>query len=208
MEESKIKLSPDGKTVYEVYDVDNLVIPEGVTKIDKCAATQRMIVTVEIPDSVEEIGKEAFRICRDLQSVTIGAGVKKMGNEAFAGCNKLKTVTIREGAKVVGADAFTRCEALENISLPSTLTKIGAFAFSRCTALTSIVIPAKVKTLGELAFSGCSALKSVTILSGAVTGETFLMAINNCPVEVVRIPAAFVDKFKETFTADISIETI
>ena len=53
MDESKIKLTPDGKTVYEVYDVDNLVIPEGVTKIDKCAATQRAIVTVEIPDSVE-----------------------------------------------------------------------------------------------------------------------------------------------------------
>ena len=208
MADSKIKLSPDGKTVYEVYDVENLVIPEGVIKIDRCAASQRAIVTVEIPDSVEEIGKEAFRICRSLQSVTIGACVKKMGNEAFAGCDKLKTVIIREGAKVIGADAFTRCEALESISLPSTLTKIGTFAFSRCTALTSIVIPAKVKTLGELAFSGCSALKNVTILSGAVTGETFLMAFKNCPIEIVRIPAAFVDKFKETFTADIPIETI
>ena len=67
--DSKIKLTPDGKTVYEVYDVDNLVIPEGVTKIDRGAATQRMIVTVEIPDSVEEIGKEAFRICQYLQNI-------------------------------------------------------------------------------------------------------------------------------------------
>ena len=207
MANSIIKLSPDSKTLLEVYDVENLVIPEGVTKIDKCAATQRVIVTVEIPDSVEEIGKEAFRICRSLQNVVIGAGVKKMGNEAFARCDNLTKVTIKEGVKVIGASAFERCTVLGTVSLPSTLTKIGDFAFARC-AITAITIPAKVKTLGDCALCNCVALKEVTILSKFVTGEMLQKAVSGSPVEVVCVPAALVDAFKATLTADIHIETI
>ena len=118
--------------------------------------------------------------------------------------NNQNSILYRRPVKIDGKEEASK--ALEKASM-NNYGDVGVSAFEGCTALK--VLEANNKgVIGTSAFSGCSALKSVTILSGAVTGETFLMAINNCPVEVVRIPAAFVDKFKETFTADISIETI
>lgn len=206
MDDSKIKLTPDGKTVYEVYDVDNLVIPEGVTKIDKCAATQRAIVTVEIPDSVEEIGKEAFRICNYLQSVTIGAGVKKMGNEAFANCDNLTKVTIKEGVKTIGTYAFRHCKALTDITLPESLTKIGANAFSGC-SLNFITIPAKVKTICEWAFGG-NPLKSVTFANGSKLTTIEEYAFTDTAIETLVLPkrVKMIDKW--AFTNCKNLKTV
>ena len=195
MDFSKINVSADGKTLCEVYDVDNLVIPEGVTKIEKCAASQRSIVSVEIPDSVEEIGKEAFRICRDLQRVTIGAGVKKMGAEAFAGCGSLNSVTIKEGVKLIGESAFWKDAALEQIALPDSLTKISKAAF-QSTSLTALRIPANVKSIGADAFNvrkkegktGPSVLTTVEFAHGCKLTTIEESAFKDASIETLVLP--------------------
>lgn len=195
MDSSKLNLSADGKTLYEVYDVDNLIIPEGVTKIDKCAASQRSIETIEIPNSVEEIGKEAFRICKSLQTVIIGAGVKKMGAEAFAGCECLNSVTIKEGAKVIGESAFYKDVALEKITLPESLTKIGKAAF-QSTSLAEVRIPANVKTIGADAFNvrklegktGPSVLKTIEFAPGSKLTAIEENAFKDASIETLVLP--------------------
>jgi hypothetical protein len=72
--------------------------------------------SVTIPNSVIEIGKEAFRDCTSLESVTIPDSVTSIGNFAFQGCTNLTSITI-----------------------PSSVTSIGAYAFRGCTDLISII---------------------------------------------------------------------
>ena len=45
-----------------------------------------------IPNSVTEIGDEAFEYCSGLTSVTIGNSVTKIGNYAFEGCSGLTSL--------------------------------------------------------------------------------------------------------------------
>ena len=47
-----------------------------------------------IPDSVDSVGRSAFRDCRKLESVRIGNGVTYIGDYAFFGCTSLESLTI------------------------------------------------------------------------------------------------------------------
>ena len=47
---------------------------------------------VTIPDSVTDIGKQAFDCCTGLTNMTIPDSVTSIGDWAFSGCISLKTV--------------------------------------------------------------------------------------------------------------------
>ncbi len=78
------------------------------------------IVSVTIPDSVTEIGKNAFyaRI-DDLINVNIGTDskLKTIGNNAFSGCRALTSVYIPEGVEKIGDSAFNNCGSLNTITV-------------------------------------------------------------------------------------------
>ena len=69
-----------------------------------------------IPNTVTEIGDEAFYECSSLTSIIIPNLVKSIGSEAFWGCSSLKSITI-----------------------PNSVTKIGDYAFCDCVGLTSVI---------------------------------------------------------------------
>lgn len=65
------------------------------------------LVSVEIPNSVIEIGRNAFFHCWDLKSISIPNSVKAIGNNAFGFCMNLKTAYVPKGCKL-GEDAFPK----------------------------------------------------------------------------------------------------
>ena len=90
-----------------------VVIPDGVEKIKSMAFYgDRSLEKVVIPDSVTEIGWEAFRECTDLKSVIIGKGVKKLSDSAFFGCGDLEHLELPAGLEKVGVRAFHECYSL------------------------------------------------------------------------------------------------
>ena len=65
----------------------NTVIPNGVTGIADCAfALLNTLTSIDIPNSVESIGANAF-LCTGLTSLTIPNNVTSIGEEAFESCN-------------------------------------------------------------------------------------------------------------------------
>ena len=58
-------------------------------------AKAEQIVTISFPDSIEDIGNDAFRGCSNLVSVTFGRGVWQIGSNAFDGCDSLTAVQFR-----------------------------------------------------------------------------------------------------------------
>ena len=105
----------DGNKVYDSRSNCNAIIETSTnTLIQGCKTTI-------IPNSVTEIGVEAFSGCTALTSVTIPNSVTSIGVEAFSGCTGLTSITI-----------------------PNSVTSIGGAAFSGCTDLTQVICYADV----------------------------------------------------------------
>ena len=121
-----------------------------------------------IPDSVINIGFEAFYYCTNLTGVTIPASVTSIGQVAFYGCTGLTNLTISNGVTCIGDNAFGDCTSLTDVTIPGSVISIGQVAFSGCTGLTSVTISNGVTCIGNNAFADCTSLTNVTI-PGSVT---------------------------------------
>lgn len=127
--------------------------------------------TVFLPESVEDIGEDAFAVCMTLENVD-ARGVKILGKHVFGTCSKLKTVRFSDALREVPDYAFGLCEQLESFSFYDTIERIGIEAFYECVALGksddgAIVLGSGLKEIGDRAFYTVEAgsIKKVTINS-------------------------------------------
>ncbi len=167
--------------------IKSVVVKPGVTSIGSYAFCSSSIETVELPESVVNIGNAAFSQCYSLTEVTIPGKIKNLGASAFRYCTSLESVSIRNNeytfcigdyafaycssltdvvikdAKSIGIGAFQYCSSLKDIRFPhvSNYTMSGSM-FQGCSALETIFIRSSTKTIEALAFSDCSNLKTVT----------------------------------------------
>ena len=147
-----------GGLIYTVYNEAKLATVKGTTAKTLTSATIDQFVQSQAESfRVYSIGS-AFRLCRDLSSVTIPASVILIGSNAFFACSSLKTIAIPEKVISIGSSAFSGCSSLTSIVIPNSVTSIGEYAFENCEGLTSFTIPSSVTSIGENAFWGCSKL--------------------------------------------------
>ena len=92
-----------------------------------------------IPETVEEIGDEAFYRSYSMEQVTIPSSLKQMGEQVFADSPKLKKAVIN--SPMIGKAQFRICNNLEIIEIGDSLREIGAYAFHKCPALWYIRMP-------------------------------------------------------------------
>lgn len=100
------------------FQITICTIIEGTKIICDHAFLDRNILSVQIPESVMAIGKEAFCHCHRLESITIPEGVHMIGDYAFANCYKLATIHLPESLNVIGDDIFYNCNRLSGIYIP------------------------------------------------------------------------------------------
>lgn len=112
-----------------------VTIPEGVTAIGQGAFRIKNVVRVVLPDSVEEIGWDAFSSCRVLEEVVFSRNLKRILPNAFNNCSKLKEVVLPESLESIGGCAFNGCSRLEKLVLPEHDLEIGQYVFSDCKSL-------------------------------------------------------------------------
>jgi hypothetical protein len=167
--------SDDGKSITITKYKGNATtvkIPENINnlpviRIGNNAFSKTEITSVKIPDSVTNIGGEAFYGCNNLTSVTIPDSVIEIRMSAFQNCTNLKSVNLPNNLIVFGPRIFKGCSKLENITIPDSVYLIGNMAFQDCDSLKSINIPSAVTKIGIQAFDGCKRLTSVIFASGS-----------------------------------------
>ena len=201
----KYKLNDD-KESYSITNIGtindkDITIPseidgKPVTSIGREAFREcKNIESVVLPSSVSVIDDSAFYGCTNLKTINIPDGVKEIAASAFSNCSALTSIELPDGITKINTGAFTACSSLQSVEFPESLTNIGILAFSRCGSLTSIVIPNNV-VLENSAFSSCSALKEITIGDGVtgISSTTF----RECPIEKATIPADIMQKIYTT----------
>ena len=154
------------------------------------------LTSVIIPESVTDIGDDAFRDCTSLSILELPDSDCKIGSAAFSGCKNIKKLEFPESLTSIGRNAFSGCTGLTSLEFPESQTSIGTDAFSGCTGLTSLEFPESWITIPN-AFSGCTGLtslefpKSLTSIYGdAFSGCTGLTSLE-FPESWITIPGAF-----------------
>lgn len=141
-------------------DSVNFVIENGV--LTKYNGWQSI---VSIPDTVKEIGNNAFKNNTSMVAVEIPDTVKSIGDNAFYGCTRLAGVLIPDSVNSIGISAFYNCTALNTVVLPDNykFDKINSSVFSGCESLNAIEIPDSVREIGTYAFYNCVELVGVRL---------------------------------------------
>lgn len=187
-------LSDNGSTLLYApvgLAVENLTIPDGVTKIAAGAFLNCMDVTgsLEMPGRVAVIGDYAFYGCEGISSLTFRSGLGNVTVGAGAFCwSGLSSLTFEDGSRVtaLGAGAFENCSGLDGqtLTVPAGMESIGDRAFAECGWLDVVILEGK-KTLhfGEGVFSGCE-ISTLTLPKNVTALPNFLGGLSVESIEV------------------------
>lgn len=123
----------------EESKIRKLVVKEGITRIaDFSNLAWAPLEEIVLPDSLVEIGKDAFA-CRSLKKITFGDGLKKIGEDAFAYCENLREIVLPDSVEEIGWGAFGECIRLKRLVIPASLKNWGATIVEYCPALRTVV---------------------------------------------------------------------
>ncbi len=111
-----------------IRDQQRVVIPEGVVAIGPRAFDASYVQEVIIPDTVKEIGNEAFLRCNNLETVVFPNDIKKISDGLFHGCTRLRSFIVPETVETIGAAAFWQ-SGLSTIYIPYSVSYIDDSAF-------------------------------------------------------------------------------
>ena len=78
-----------------------LIIGDGITKISDSAFNHFLMSSVDMSDTVIEIGHNAFEVCENLENINFSKNLELIDEFAFSGCDNLKKIEIPENIEPV-----------------------------------------------------------------------------------------------------------
>ncbi len=177
--------SEDYGAFSHLFNLNSVILPRTVEKIEGGAFYNSGIESIDMPDTVSSMGYGVFEDCRKLSTVQLPKSLTEIPYSTFCGCFALANVVIPTGVTSIGMYAFRDCliESLEiptgvtsigggafmntplkSLKIPDTVTEIHSYAFEG-TKLTSVEIPYGVTRIEQSTFSECKKLSSVKIPS-------------------------------------------
>ena len=85
-----------GRDSFRNLNIETVILPEGLEKIDKRAFKDSKIEYLKIPDSIVVIEEKSFKDCVNLELVEFGENLKIIGSSCFYGCRSLTKVLLPE----------------------------------------------------------------------------------------------------------------
>lgn len=210
------KIGNEGEGIYgRVYIgftssyVEKIVLPNTITEIgDDAFASCINLKKINIPDSVTSIGSHAFWNCRSLESISIpDSYAGGLYYDVFRYCENLKNVHLSKKTSGISDCVFGEC-GIEKITIPGSVSKIGYCAFIK-SKLKYVEIEDGVKTIGDGAFENCEDLLEVSIPASvtSISGGAFYNC-TNVHITVAAGSSLNADSFKYSGLSDSQIANI
>ena len=171
-ENGKVLYSKDKTTLYQVSQdcAGDFTIPSTVTTINDFAMNGCANVTgkLVIPDSVQTIGRSAFE-GTGFTSLNLGNSVKEIGVSAFYKCATMTgDLVIPASVTTIGENAFASTGFNGKLDFQAQIEEFPAAIFKGLN-FTSVSFSDSVKTIGDHAFENCMQLATVTFGQGLET---------------------------------------
>lgn len=136
-------------------DLKSVILPASLMGIKADAfADCKSLQNVSLHSGLLILGDYAFCRC-PIQSIEIPETVEEIGAYAFFGCNQLQQVLLPSGLKRINAGTFSLCDQLMRIDFPDALDFIARQAFCECHSLKRVILPDSLSEIGDRAFWGC-----------------------------------------------------
>ena len=153
--------------------IDGLLFNKSKTTLLQCPTSKTNDYT--IPTYVNNINKEAFNGCVNLNSIFIPSTVTNIGLFAFWQCSA-SIIVDPNNSNYLSLDGVffdkTKTKLIQcptsktgRYTIPSSVTVIGEDAFAFSIGLTSVIIPSTVISIGNLVFASSSGLTSIYVYS-------------------------------------------
>ena len=149
--------------------IKSIKFSNGLKRIKWQAFYNVDITTLNVPDSVNYIGNQAFKsishivdmtgpsilfvigVCSTytwVEKITITSG-ETLEENSISSCRSIKELTLPSTLKDIKNNCFYNCEVLEKVVFNDGLLSIGDSAFNGCPMLKEIVIPTSLHTFGK-----------------------------------------------------------
>ena len=122
---------------FGVSGIDRLVLSEGIKEIGGTALQSCDFKSIELPNSLEKIGEDAFNLCHELESLDIPGSVKVV--QGIQQCPSLKQVILHEGTQFLGPNFLANCPKLKEVLFPNSICYYAGGTMTGCDLLSSIV---------------------------------------------------------------------
>lgn len=166
----------EGQTVkYVVIDGDALTVETKSNRGNNCSG--KLVLPANPRDEngviydLVRVGESSFRE-NDITEVEIPESVTEVGYQAFGECASLISVKLPENLTELKAGTFDRCSSLTSINIPNSVTIIEREVFSECEELSSITLPESLQELEPTAFTGCVNLSEYRVAEGNTNFST------------------------------------
>lgn len=172
-------LDESNKKIGEIREDGTFEIFEGATAFNlnkKLRQNNLIIKKIIMPDSLLELGEEAFWGCSNLEEVVFSKNLQIIKGGCFTRCSKLKELKLPHSLIHIEECAFDRCYNLENIEFSNNLREIGEDAFWFCSNLKKVELPESVIYLGRGAFQKCEKLEAVYLSKNLTSIGRFTFA--------------------------------
>lgn len=171
-----------GKVLYKykgtMPENTSVSVKNGTKQISEdCFHNCSGLINLSIPESVSDIGRDAFEYCPNLSTIEVASGNTKY--DSRNNCNA-----------VVESETSTVLFGCKNSTFPSTIKAIGSWAFTG-TGITEVIIPNNIEGLARSAFAWNNSLTSIVIGNGVkVMGDGNNPFLRNPNVTSIAVASA------------------
>ncbi|PLX32771.1 MAG: hypothetical protein C0604_04750 [Clostridiales bacterium] len=153
------KMVPDGTYCINGYkgSEKHVVFPKNIVITilhDDLFKGHAEIESVELPDTVTEIGGFIFDGCTGLKSIKLPQNLRSMWQYEFTRTS-IEEIEIPGSVESIIPFTFFQSNKLRKVFLNEGTTKISAWAFKECTALTDVYLPSSLSDISDKAFEDC-----------------------------------------------------
>lgn len=199
--------------IHLAASVNTVYIENGVTHIgDYSFSNFPYLVTLQLPDTLQQIGTAAFYHCESLAWIfnssleeKLPDSVHTIAPDAFAYCTSITNLTLGNNVQTIGSGAFSNCSSLVQISFSPSLEEIGDFAFYNCNQLGTLLFPSSLTYIGEQSFFNGRNVGNI-YFTGAVPSiyDTAFLDVN----AVVHCPDSWDVAMRKNYGGALTWQTI